>query len=1521
MTTETRQRIRAYKKALPELRERVIAVALLLAMSVSMLASASFAWLTISRRPELTGVSTTVAANGNLEIALATGTVNTTKAPGESQIGDSSAADGQSVTASNITWGNLINLSDPSYGLDNLTLRPAQLNQSSLLINPLFGAEYKKDGRIEKLNSDFGYAIWDATKERFMISDGVGVRAISSTTTEAVGFAQDVAEKRGDAEAANLLAGSMYIDITKDSNYMNTLASIMGTYMTANLNDSNPDVSQKDVQNLRDLFSDFIAVYDQQFLALTKLANYQLFLLNNSEEGATPYDDKTVEQIKAATEAELKAENIRLSGLNTAKSDYKKLQEGYEDLKVLAEQGSVKFGDSGLEDIVNNLMNTGACTLDGTPVSSIGMSNATNYLDGKTHNAVITNGVLYNFEKLNGARCNVKELKVSATMIITVSIKANITTNAPQRAQFIADMEDYADKLNKGTKPDQVANDTYGLAIDLWVRTNASGSYLTLEGNILTTSETVQATGTDLNGNTVNLYTLTREAEEEDGTKTQYSIDLYQVTDEAEGTTTWYNATTHGQETLSDGENPILKMVEVVTVVGYEGENRIWEDNSQMSLDATTQGSGSCYVYYADSPEDQARSLELLKAMNVAFVDDEGSLLATAIMDTERYYAENGRVTVPLVLSADSAIVGTDELFEPIYGITPLEKNVAKRITAIVYLDGTRLGNEDVLAASDIQGKLNIQFGSSMVLSHAKDEALMVATRSVSATADPVEFKYDESLDSGTPMTTYVTLNVDGDKPNSVTGFFIRAISSTQGSREQTMIFEPQADGTWVAEYTFTAPGVYKLRSVELDGQTYDLSNPPEIKVEGFTVKSLTQAGGGTHVNILTAAASSSVSLDLEFASDKAEAMPSTVQGRYLRTDGTAVNVDFVYNVTTNKWTGTANFISSGEYTLKYLVLDGEYTELDSGMWKTASVKLGMKTEVYTASPTSFKYVPDEMTDAQKNLKMQVMILDNAGKPLEGRTGAYLYYLMEGSALAENGMEAPLTWNGATGYYECTFESKVGVFKFSRVTVDGNTITYAADPPVFRIMSPNPPVYTGYVPLAYRYQAEPTITMDVKMSYSSTATVAAVIRNLDNDKTYEVQGTKAKDENNVQTWSFLIPVTEGEQNGNWQMETIKVWNFYDADGNYIEAEVDANGKLTADTGENRDAPLEFAVDGHITKAVTEVYVTVNLPQGFDHHLGNSATSGDGVTIATATDGFLTVQSAEVPTVTILDFENQPVGIANDDGTFTSYVSNVGYSYAYTGDSQSHGGYTGAAVAQQTATPVTVTLTNSGDNKTFTPSGNITLTYAGTYTPTLKYTINNVAYTKSATAMGTSAPMLEVWSKAPTATITAISPTGSNATKITYTTKSLSWGRGTEPTFTAGTMLTSSFDQQTNEATVYAVATADNSTQRHGSFTRPTMTVTIAGVDSGCTVSFTLPAGSADAITFTRTGNGTINNTLGKVSQIKSWTSNFVLTHTLDAYYGHGSQTITTMTVVKDNVTYTVTLPKPIVVNNPNSVNQ
>lgn len=1517
MTNETRERIRAYKKLLPDMRERVLGVALLLLTSVAMMVTASFAWITLSRAPEVTGMQTTVAANGNLEIALASGSVAQvdtnndgieeevyTYTPGDSKVGDSSATAGQTITGANITWGNLINLSDPSYGLENLVLRPAQLNTSSLKDSPLYGAVYLGDGRIEKLNSKFGYGTWDNNNQRFVINDQLGVRAISSVILEVLGEEQKkVYALRDKADEANLAAGALYSAITNNKTYMDTLATIMGLYMTANMNPSNeslsnPTVQKEDVENLRDLFADFIEVYDAQFLAWAELANYRLYLLQGVEV------KKSAEDIKTATEKELKDEGTTISNKNTAKSDYDKIVDGYNQLVEKAKEGAVKWKDSGFAEIVNKLMNTGACTLDGTPVSSIGASNASGYLSG-THEAVITNGVLYNFETINGAHCDVKGLSVSATVerggfTVPASVKVNISTNAEVPASFIKDLAKAEEGVTlQGTK---TAQDTYGLALDLWVRTNAAGSFLTLEGNVLTKSETVRATGKDIEGNVVELYVLTRyeEIEDENGqTKSEpYTIDLYKIVEE-DDSVTWRDATSHEPVELKDDEEPTAKMEELVTVIGYEGENRVWEDanaweqNAQLSLDSTTQGAGSCYVYYSDTPEDQARSLKLLEAMKVAFVDNSGKLLASAIMDTERYFAENGRVTVPMKLDSDSLEVGKTGAGESIYAITALAQNQPMHITAIVYLDGTKLDNKDVLAASDIQGQMNIQFGSSVTLSHMEDEKLLGATRSVSATVDKKSFSYDDSIENNTPMTTKVTVTVDGDQPKKVEAFFLRKISDTQGSREKSFVLTQQG-GNWTYDYIFTAPGVYILRSVQLDGQTYDLGAPfPEITVEGFTVESLdcTEAVGG-HVSVLTAEPSSSVELKLRFASDDPRAMPKTVQGRYIRkADGVAVNVNFKYNADgTNKgfWTGQATFISSGEYTLEFLVLDGKYTELPFSLQQTAMIYLGMKVAVYTESPQEFLYEGASMPDNRQNLYMQVKIMDDTGKEMEGLKNTHLYYRLEGSTSDATTMDAPMTWDGK--YYTCTFRSKIGTYKFAYVTVgDNSTITVAETYPVFRIRSPLPTKYEGFVEKDYVFDPTGKTTMDINLRNSSAALTKAVIKNLGDGKVYEVGGkieisnqveTRAATEEMKETqevWSFKIPTTDdGKQDGNWQLETVKIWNCCDEEQNsYTE-----------------DNPMEVSVDGYITKAVTTIQViTEGLKIDAEE---KNAVSGV----------FMQTHTISGLKVTIRDFEHQEV----------QGLSGVELTYVYGNDSEKYGGYASTSLTNALA-DFKVELTKNG--MVYSQAKDITVQYAGSYKPVLKYYLEN-GYPNGVEA---DAENLEftISSVKPTVTVSAVSPSNSINTKITW---SKNW-RGAL-SYTLSDPKTNSIDPETNTVTAYAQAVTSGGVSvgnGDAGFIHPKVKFTVAGVDAKSTVKFTIPAGNANAKNFSQTGNGQSGDiTLGAHNNeiYSSWS---IYTYSVHGYLGHGNQIIKQITIERESVTYTVTLDKPINIVNPSSIDK
>lgn len=73
--------------------------------------------------PEVTGITTTVGANGNLEIALSP--ENGDAAGITSKVGDSMDATGQVLKSANVSWGNLVDLNDPAYGLGQIKLMPA----------------------------------------------------------------------------------------------------------------------------------------------------------------------------------------------------------------------------------------------------------------------------------------------------------------------------------------------------------------------------------------------------------------------------------------------------------------------------------------------------------------------------------------------------------------------------------------------------------------------------------------------------------------------------------------------------------------------------------------------------------------------------------------------------------------------------------------------------------------------------------------------------------------------------------------------------------------------------------------------------------------------------------------------------------------------------------------------------------------------------------------------------------------------------------------------------------------------------------------------------------------------------------------------------------------------------------------------------------------------------------------------------------------------------------------------------
>ena len=661
MTTETKRRIKFYTEALPGMKKRTFAALMLLLIAMIVAVVATYAWVTLSYAPEVQNITTTFAANGALEIALAK---EDGSMPDEFDI-DESVGISTDITVKNLIWGNLVNLSDPRYGIEDLALRPAKLNTSALLTNPLEGATYGSDGRVKSMNSDFAFARYNGEGDFLTSNNTFGVRAIASytaTISDATQAAQK--EKINDITAAHTAVNQAWDKVPGTFGAMGTMIS---KYAQDKLDDTNTNLAPY-IANMIPLYEAVITAMETQKDAYVALANFQNFMYAQNNPELVTYNPTTWEEI-AANSAQYNVASatgissnkiVSLVGLTQFIKDYNTMVSDLGYLNTYnsnyKNNGTAYYWGSGgvsghqLNNIVANLIDYSTMTIDlkgdgnEVKVTALSGDNASDLMaaSGQYRNVFTYNGIAIRFEqmavdedyRLNGRA----ECKIKVTKILTITVNGKAYTKAKGACSFALQKAFLEGGLTLAAN-DSGADDTYGLAVDLWLRSNTEETCLTLQG----------ATVTD-----------------EDG-----------------------------------------------IIMAYDGVNRIWGSTGEISLtrESTTQGGGSCYVYYADTPEDMLRSLDLLESMRVAFVDSAGNLLATAEMDTVNYYAVNGRITVPLVLDTGSQKYVTytyyDELNQELtgYGITKLYLDHPQRIMAIVYLDGTRLQNTNVLADAEIQGQ------------------------------------------------------------------------------------------------------------------------------------------------------------------------------------------------------------------------------------------------------------------------------------------------------------------------------------------------------------------------------------------------------------------------------------------------------------------------------------------------------------------------------------------------------------------------------------------------------------------------------------------------------------------------------------------------------------------------------------------------------------------------------------------------------------------------------------------------
>lgn len=1200
MKRETKRRIAYYQDALPDMKKRVFAAALMLMIAVIVSITATYAWVTLSVAPVVSSVNTTMSANGALEIALS----NPEGTEPEDKDFDESLTDEQrknltTLAVSNLKWGNLINLADDSYGIDNFVLRPAQLDTSNLSEDPLWGAIYGADGRITKVEgARYTYAKWNGSQ--FVGAGGeLGVRAIASYELEVSDTTDQLVKvKEAAVTAAHSEVNTAY---SKVSYKMPAMSPMITKYAQGKLDNTTSDNILFNAAEIKSAYELYVAVYDAMVAqkdAYVALANLQLYKYDMESFVATNWE-KLVEnksQYNISDPSKTSTNGIvSLTGLvqfiadlQTAETDIATLKGYYEGL----DNGTVeKVSWTQLSGIVSRLIDQGSMEIDkdgkGNWIKVTGLSkdNAGDLLDGKKKKIRILNGIVKRFEQLavnetnrmrgeeNGA-----DMNITVKYIITVTIKGECRTTAEGSPYFMEDYNKTRDVQIIGK--DVVAKDTVGMAVDFWLRTNAEETYVTLEGAVI-----------------------------DDGTE----------------------------------EKNIIK---------YDGVNRVWgsTENTSLTTNSTTQGGGSCYIYYADTPEDMTRSLDLLRGMKVAFVNSAGTLMATAGMDTESYYAVNGRVTVPLYIDHGVGYSYINDLNVEQQGLAvgKLTYDAAERITAIIYLDGARVSNDNVLAAADIEGQLNIQFGSSADLSTRGDNKLLVDERVVSATASPTSLDFTTAQGDAEALTTNVTVTVDGAEPERMTAFFVRAINATQGERQRPeMEFEKVGD-VWVSDYVFDSPGTYYLRHVRLDGIDYALAEPPCVEVSGFTLQNVSWGEETEHAKVYSAESYYEESVTVKFATVVGGKRPSTVEARFINQEGKGITANLLYNASSGSWSGAAMFTTSDIYSLDFLVIDDEYMDLNAeGYNYELDLSLGMKVAVFNDGGrtqeefdpeaergTYFKPVGVKVLDNTNNeLRVDYWICENKNceEPFDGDpndvenptcsncggkafklVGGKLYYSLGGSTT--NTVDTNLTWDEGSGWYSGILPiASPGRYVFQQARIGENSLRKATESPTYVIVSPDPPTYNASNSRSPDVQVV-AYTNDayigpIDIDYAEAATLSAVVHNDKSGQDYPIvmstmaengSGTIYLEDGN---WYINLPVytndldgsgnplanAEYTQEGTWTLKKISVWDCYDENTN-LRTE---SNPIVWVAAEEYAAEDEAAIVVDFSKLTTRATCTIN----------------------------------------------------------------------------------------------------------------------------------------------------------------------------------------------------------------------------------------------------------------------------------------------------------------------------------------
>lgn len=477
-----------------DIKTKLMAAVSMLLVSSIMMVSTTYAWFTLSTAPEVKGITTAVGANGNLEMALLpkTGVLDDIT----SQAGDSTLA----TEAKNVTWGNLVDLSDSSiYGLDKITLFPSALNlesdnvtiKAAFLKTPTYGA----DGRVAELVEKTVAGYYNKTEQKFTPNSEKGVRAVgtaSGMTDRQLDYRNAKSAANNASEQAKTLAsqslstnGSALANIAIEHGMGGTAESYSVTDVNA-LKTIVNDLNSKILPEIEKAYLQYILAYAASAATGTADTTW------TAVQGAVNAQDATLNNVITALGGDSKLP----SALSTAIGKYKTTQTAVAAAKTDLDQldtttnPDATFTWAQISAPMTKLADTSAMTINGFTVGEVkenlsGVVSSVTEKGGLFVTMATGAGVYADIaDQCGDYSASVKIEKVEYNGIVLNNMAARMVTKTsvePVYLNAIGTAVNGAGAPAGGAAGTMPITDMYGYIIDLAFRTNAAESNLLLQ--------------------------------------------------------------------------------------------------------------------------------------------------------------------------------------------------------------------------------------------------------------------------------------------------------------------------------------------------------------------------------------------------------------------------------------------------------------------------------------------------------------------------------------------------------------------------------------------------------------------------------------------------------------------------------------------------------------------------------------------------------------------------------------------------------------------------------------------------------------------------------------------------------------------------------------------------------------------------------------------------------------------------------------------------------------------------------